>query len=471
MVIALGLGVAILFIALAALIASETHQKIVNSEIQTKKIEDALDSGLAHFGSFMAKNGPLLDINRESWTSHINSDTPSDLKLQKLLRICKTDQEWNHQKELIDLFASGGFQMLESSNKEPYSFAVPEFDFNADKNILKVVLLAQNSDGSAVSQLNLQFQVNTPPLKIPVLWVQKGWEGTGYLTFEGNVWASNCSFPIDKVRLKDDTYQAKYVALEPPPLPNLEEIVSRIPTSQQKLILKDSSANSLLSLPRVKDKPSLEASNAIETLPVYEYVVSSMALKNKSLKINTMYNGKHVKIVLYLLGSIESGTEIQHLCGTNPECNPEDLVIVGYGGDGKDTLGEWDLINPQICLTGSDNIEALIVAPGYQLGLKRKNITDKYFIFFGSVFVGNLVTSGFCGDNDASVLFTKPVEINKLPEDFKLQNFYPQITKVLSYSSTSSDFSLKKSEIESGLIGLESKPVPPESEENFELSP
>ncbi|WP_157872058.1 hypothetical protein [Gloeothece verrucosa] len=184
-----------------------------------------------------------------------------------------------------------------------------------------------------------------------------------------------------------------------------------------------------------------------------------------------MYNGKHVKVVLYLLGSIESGTEIQHLCGTNPECNPEDLVIVGYGGDGKDTLGEWDLINPQICLTGSDNIEALIVAPGYQLGLRKKSAAVDAFYFIGSAFVGNLATSGFCGENNANVLFTKPVESNKLPEDFQLQNFYPQITKVLSYSSTSSDFSLKKSEIESGQMGLESKPAPPDSEENFDLSP
>jgi hypothetical protein len=91
---------------------------------------------------------------------------------------------------------------------------------------------------------------------------------------------------------------------------------------------------------------------------VYEYVFDSINLNNRQITITP---GQ--RVVFYVRGDITGNGDISHDCSgvTSPTvCKPGNLQIYAYN--------QLGLTVPQICLTGSQRLEAFIFAPDYSLG-------------------------------------------------------------------------------------------------------
>lgn len=179
-------------------------------------------------------------------------------------------------------------------------------------------------------------------------------------------------------------YKAQFVGVTFPNLPAIPTPAS-LPSAQQNLAPASSET-----FPRPGDTPSSSG--------VYEYIVDNINLSGSD-RI-TITPGQQV--VFYVRGNINGA--IEHNCGSVTGCRPGNLKIYAYNN--RVLLGA---AAPQICLRGSQRLEAFIFARDYSLG---KTGTGT---FIGAAWGRNWGKIPDCASPNNAVAVTQGVEWTDLP--------------------------------------------------------
>ena len=243
---------------------------------------------------------------------------------------------------------------------------------------------------------------------VPALWISDGTADDG-AKFQGDVVekvVSPCN--IDQTKIQQPTsapsppYTAQFVGVF---FPDLPAITGGIPSVQKDLVLTTSET-----FPRTGDTRTPLTINS-QSVDVYEYIVNNINLSGSD-KI-TITPGK--RVVFYVRGNIQGA--IEHNCAGESDCKPGNLQIYADNG-----LGSLD---PQICLTGNQILQAFIFAPDYSLG----NTGDRNF--FGAAWGKNWGEITDCASNSGAVAVTQGVEWTDLIQDLKPQ--FPRLGKIANW--------------------------------------
>ncbi len=192
----------------------------------------------------------------------------------------------------------------------------------------------------------------------PALWISEGAPEDG-AKFEGDVVMSDttttpeleCSISRDKIQQPTPAPNTPYkaqVVRDTFPSPNRPEETD-VPEEQRNLEL-----TSPETFPRLGDTKSPSGA--------YEYFVNNINLSGSDQI--TITPGE--RVVFYVIGNINGA--IKHDCSSvSPPtvCKPGNLQIYADGEAGDLIGGTPD---PEICLRGSERLEAFIFAPNYSLG-------------------------------------------------------------------------------------------------------
>ncbi len=224
-----------------------------------------------------------------------------------------------------------------------------------------------------------------------------------------------CFISTDKIQQPtpalNTPYKAQFVGV---PFPTLPQIPNNLPSGQQNPELLPEGTTTF---PRPGDQSFYQ----IQGVPVYEYVFDSIDLNNQQITITP---GQ--RVVFYLRTgniNITGNGGISHDCSgvSSPTCKPGNLQIYAYN-----RLG---LTGPQICLRGSQRLEAFIFAPDYSLG---KNGTGT---FIGAAWGKNWGKISGCGSPDNAVAVTQGVEWTDLITNLRPgpSNDLPQLGKIANW--------------------------------------
>ncbi len=263
---------------------------------------------------------------------------------------------------------------------------------------------------------------------VPALWISEGTADDG-AKFQGDVVEDGAKFQGDLVgdvespgciinqdKIQQPTpapnppYEAQFVGVFFPDLPP-------IPTGIPNLGELDSSQT----FPRknadgaIIDTPSTRTING-QSVQVYEYIVDNINLSSGKITITA---GE--RVVFYVKGNIKGA--IEHDCSSVTEptvCKSGNLQIYAYND--RTLLGSTE---PQICLTGSDRLEAFIFAPDYSLGKKGTGT------FIGAAWGKNWGEITDCDSNSGAVAVIQGVEWTDLIQDLKPQ--FPQLGKIANW--------------------------------------
>ncbi len=263
---------------------------------------------------------------------------------------------------------------------------------------------------------------------VPALWVSEGAmvSGEDSADFQGDVVNLECDVNGNDIKqppsAPNPPYKAQFIDNTIVPFPNLPEPPTSPPhpPGQQNLALTSSET-----FPRLGDTPSPNG--------VYEYIVDNINLDDGE-KI-TITAGE--RVVFYVKGNINGA--IEHDCSSVTEptvCKSGNLQIYAYND--RTLLGS---AAPEICLTGSDRLEAFIFAPDYSLD---KTGTGT---FIGAAWGKNWGKIPGCAspddaDNaDNAVAVTQGVEWTELitnlkPDDSDLDEaarYLPQLGKIANW--------------------------------------
>ncbi|WP_353737854.1 MULTISPECIES: hypothetical protein [unclassified Microcystis] len=244
----------------------------------------------------------------------------------------------------------------------------------------------------------------------PALWISEGAPEDG-AKFEGDVVIGDpntekdieCSISRDKIQqptpAPNTPYKAQFFRDTFPPRETLKE--TDFPEGQRNLEL-----TSPETFPRLGDTESPRGA--------YEYIVYDINLSGSDQI--TITPGK--RVVFHVMGNINGA--IKHDCSSvSPPtvCKPGNLQIYAYGEAGNLIGGTPD---PEICLRGSERLEAFIFAPNYSLG---KTGTGA---FVGAAWGKNWGKNSGCASPNNTVAVTQGVEWTEL-----IRNLQPNPSKNL----------------------------------------
>ncbi|NCR01419.1 MAG: hypothetical protein GPJ11_19660 [Microcystis aeruginosa L211-101] len=279
------------------------------------------------------------------------------------------------------------------------------------------IAIDRDSDDNAASRNRVVVTIpilDAPPLAfkrntVPALWISEG-TADGDAKFEGDVVEvvarPECDNIQDKIKQPTPApsrdYEAQFVGVF---FPNLPPIPTGLPSGQNIPLL-----NTSQTFPRPGDTPTTRTING-QSVQVYEYIVNNINLSVGD-KI-TITRGQ--RVVFYVRGNIQGA--IEHNCAGESDCKPGNLQIYADNG-----LGSLD---PQICLTGNQILQAFIFAPDYSLG----NTGDRNF--FGAAWGKNWGEITDCASNSGAVAVTQGVEWTDLIQDLKPQ--FPRLGKIANW--------------------------------------
>ncbi|MGB5770507.1 MAG: hypothetical protein WBM32_11660 [Crocosphaera sp.] len=383
------------------LMRSSTQEKLSGDLQKIAQAKAAADNALTRVKYFFHQYPHLLLSTPKDWEKYINSPYSSEAqKFERTTRLCQPDNEWSKTKKRILEYAQGGYMKLTNASFQLVNLS------HKDNNRAVITVRAKTSNGST-SNLQADILFNFAYLDaqadVPALWVQQG--GTGRSEFYGDVWFNDCDSNIERVRLPDSNFKAKYVAYQFPDLPDLNEISFRLPTSH-KLALNDQQEDNMFQFPRPGDEPTQQQKGG----KLYEYIITEINT-NKPIEINSVVNGEPVFVVLHTIKNVNQA-KIIHRCGTSTDCPPERLIILGYEGS-------------QMCFV-TDKLNAFIFAPNYGVGFKRNKINQPPLIL-GSLWLKELTTDRVCGED---VRITQRLQWLNVLMDFQILSPYPQILKI-----------------------------------------
>ncbi|NCS52986.1 MAG: hypothetical protein GPJ23_11750 [Microcystis aeruginosa G13-05] len=265
--------------------------------------------------------------------------------------------------------------------------------------------------------------LDSPPLAfnrttVPALWISDGTADDG-AKFEGDVVekvVSPCN--IDQTKIQQPTsapsppYTAQFVGVffpNLPPIPGSIPELGELTTSQ--------------TFPRTGDTPTPRTINR-KSVEVYEYIVDNINLSGSDKITITPGN----RVVFYVKGNINGA--IEHNCGTTTGCKPGNLQI--YANN------ELKSADPQICLTGDQQLEAFIFAPDYSLG---KTGTSA---FVGAAWGKNWGQISGCPSSSGAVAVKQGVEWTDLITNLKPE--FPELGKIANWCEEPIDTAAGKSE-------------------------
>ena len=350
-----------------------------NLQRHLKKLVDAAPScsNPNDAATLKAKIRELKDLSEDKWV---------DLGNNRYYRVVGYD---------YNPVSGQGVLTLEGLSRKSAAIDLTNIDINRD------------SDDNAASRNRVVVTIpilDDPPLAfnrntVPALWISAG-TADGDAKFEGDVvevvaWPE-CEANQEKIQkptpAPSSDYEAQFVGVF---FPNLPPIPTGIPS------LGDLTSSE--TFPRTGDTASPSG--------VYEYIVNNINLSVGD-KI-TITRGQ--RVVFYVRGNIQGA--IEHNCAGEPDCKPGNLQIYADNG-----LGSLD---PQICLTGNQILEAFIFAPDYSLG----NTGDRNF--FGAAWGKNWGKISGCPSTRGAVAVTQGVEWTDLIQDLKPQ--FPRLGKIANW--------------------------------------
>ena len=401
LVFALGIGLVINTIVLAMLMRSSTQEKMSGDLQKIAQAKAAADNALTRVKYFFHQYPHLLLSTPKDWEKYINSPYSSEAQeFERTTRLCQPDNEWSKTKKRILEYAQGGYMKIINASFQLVNLS------HKDNNRAVITVRAKTSNGSTSNlqaDIVYDFAYLDAQADVPALWVQQG--GTGRSEFYGDVWFNDCNSNIERVRLPDSNFKAKYVAYQFPDLPDLNEISFRLPTSH-KLALNDQQEDNMFQFPRPGDEPTQQQKGG----KLYEYIITEINT-DKPIEINSVVNGEPVFVVLHTIQNVNQA-KIIHRCGTSTYCPPERLIILGYEGS-------------QMCFV-TDKLNAFIFAPNYGVGFQGTNNRNLPKIS-GSVWIQELILDEICGKR---VKFFQQLTWNKVSGDFQFLSPYPVITEI-----------------------------------------
>ncbi|MCZ8250021.1 MULTISPECIES: hypothetical protein [unclassified Microcystis] len=291
------------------------------------------------------------------------------------------------------------------------------------------IAINRDSDDNAASRNRVVVTIpilDAPPLAfnrttVPALWISEGTadNGANGAKFQGDVveeveWPG-CNINQDKIQqpttAPNPPYTAQFVGVF---FPNLPPTPTGLPSGQNIPLL-----NTSQTFPRknadgaIIDTPSTRTIDG-KSVQVYEYIVNNINLSGSD-KI-TIEPGQ--RVAFYVKGNINGA--IEHNCSSvSPPtvCKSGNLQIYADNGLGS--------ANPQICLKGTQTLQAFIFAPDYSLG-KTDNGT-----FIGAAWGKNWGEITDCPSSIGAVAVTQGVEWAELSPNLKPE--FPQLDKIANW--------------------------------------
>jgi hypothetical protein len=224
------------------------------------------------------------------------------------------------------------------------------------------------------------------------------------LDVRANVFVSDCGANLSAIRVDPSTQQNHMVMQTDMPMPSLPPLPVAMPNPGQTPAPNTSpspsndNSNSSdrprayelgtistgLSLPRPEDVPVMEDSSTPNGAPtqVFRYLVDKIDLTkvsdNVSLGADTtpreLYGRYYpVRVELYLRGDLVNDSRIHNVCNTprdttdNMICEPTNFRIYAYK---YATEAPENGVYPSFCFPSNHSLNALIFAPGYQIGTR-----------------------------------------------------------------------------------------------------
>jgi hypothetical protein len=212
------------------------------------------------------------------------------------------------------------------------------------------------------------------------------------LDVRANVFVSDCGVNLSTIRVDPDTRQDHMVMQTDMPMPSLPPLPGVMPnpgqtpapsaspspgdnnsnSSDRPRAYELGTINTDLNLPRPGDVPVVENGST----QVFHYLVDKIDLTtaaNASLDVDTTareISGGYqpVRIELYLKGDLVTGSRIHNICNTpgNTTCEPTNFRIYAYKYATEPPKDGG--VYPSFCLQSNHSLNALIFAPGYQIG-------------------------------------------------------------------------------------------------------
>ncbi|WP_243397352.1 hypothetical protein [Crocosphaera subtropica] len=402
-------------VATAALLArsSNLSNNIETSITIGQQNLSVAETAKVNLQALLIEHNQLLEYNLDDWGKYLQSPNSSEKsrEFNHNLRLCEKEGNWKKTKQhILDLAEHNTIDVPMGK------FSLLDFQQVGKNQILATIKTQNAQENQAQYEINISFSDNYLSKPVPVLWLtgKEQIGGIENVQVNGNVWANNCSFPVEKVNFMEvDAHQAKYTGIKMPDLPDLEGIKERLPEHHYFPSIAEEEAtqtqedNISLKLPRLEDKPTKKEGEK----NVYEYLINNME-KIDSLIINSDFQSESM-IILYVLGDINI-SEIVHKCESSNPCSPENLIIIAYE-------------EAKMCL-GFDNLGAFIIAPHYELGLKTNNPNQEYAKFTGSIWTDKLLTTGDCGND--KVEFHEALKWANLPDEFQTLSPIPKLIQV-----------------------------------------
>lgn len=401
-------------VATAGLLMKTTMTTSQNGKI---RVDNQQSLGMAEAAktrlqSLLIEHSHLLDYSTQDWENHLKHPNSSQesADFNHALRLCKPQKEWNNKKELT--------LNLAQQNKIDLpigKFSLTSFEKTDTDQIAATIETQNNSEETTKYEMEIQVFENYLSNPVPVLWVMGGenQQELGNSQVKGNLWANSCQFSLDDVLLYDpENHQAKYTGIKIPELPKLQEVRKRLPEDhfielyqQQQKEVTEVEKTGFLTLPRPDDQPTATH----QEKNVYEYLIADTNSLN-SLTIDSSFQKESNVVILYISGNINIA-EIIHKCQSSTTCSPENFIIVADKGD-------------QMCLQ-FDHLEAVIIAPSYQLGIKSQNANGEVAKFTGTAWMDHLSTKGRCGSDQ--IEFNEGLQWDDLPQQFQSINPSPKL--------------------------------------------
>ena len=404
-------------VAIAAMLAKSStlgHDVETSVTISQHNLNIA-ETAKVNIQALFIEHEQLLEYNFDNWEKYLTSPNSSrkSRKFNRDLRLCSKDNDWKNTKERI----------LNLAQKNPVDVPIGKFSLVKvqkvhDNRFIGTVKTENIKKNSAQYNMEINLFDNYLTKPVPVLWLtgKDQRDGIGNAEVKGNLWANDCSFPIDQVNLTEtDEDWAEYTGINMPELPDLEVIKDELPEDHYLSSIieeerdddDDQEETISIELPREEDQSTKNQQGK----NVYEYLINDVE-EIDSLTIHSDAQGESV-IILHIVGDINI-SEIVHKCQSSNNCSPENLIIVGHEGS-------------KMCLN-FDKLGAFVVAPNHELGIKNNNSDQELAKFTGSVWANKLSTDGECGSDQ--VVFEEAWEWGDIPTEFQSIDPIPKMVKV-----------------------------------------
>ncbi|WP_088893054.1 DUF7305 domain-containing protein [Leptolyngbya ohadii] len=410
---ALMFGLVILMAVSSLLIRSSDDRVTATMQQQADASLNIADGGISRVQAFIAANALLAQYNLGDWSAQVAS-------LVSLSSSCSA--RTLTQTEITNFISNSmTWQNIDSADASRGQFRLASYTYTSNNSSLPntppgrgvLEIEGRTPSHKSINRIRVTIPVlagDVEGVPVPGLWLAEG--GTGNNTIQGSVLLNDCSVSPSSISVTgndpftEQPYRAMATNLrmpDPPPRPN------HIPNS-----LPSSRINDNITLPRASDVPTPKTIRG-QAVEVYEYRVDSLDIANN--KTLTITPG--TRVTFYLSGNIERGGDIEHNCGSNPNCHPTNFQIFGYGAVGN-----------SICVNGITYIDAFILAPNYEVGVAGSGGGQGGFR--GAVWTRDWSNSGGCGSNTSNIVFRQTANWEMI-EGIVPQNLPPKLAPISNW--------------------------------------